>query len=89
MTIRQSARIITIEGKDSLRTRDRAKVRFKFLYRPEYLKPGMRMIIREGRIKGIGVIRNLDIDTKLFESEPNHSPHSRSPQKKEKEKEKT
>jgi small GTP-binding protein len=63
MTIRQSAKIISIEGKDVLRTRDRAKVRFKFLYRPEYLKSGMRMIIREGRIKGIGVIRSLDEDS--------------------------
>jgi len=59
MTVRQSAKIVNIEGKDVLRTRDKAKVRFQFLYRPEYLKVGMRMIIREGRIKGLGVILNL------------------------------
>jgi len=82
MTIRQSAKIISIDGKDVLRTRDRAKVRFKFLYRPEYLKIGMRMIIREGRIKGIGVIRYLDIDIKQLDSS-NEASHSKSPSRKE------
>eukprot|EP01124_Arcella_intermedia_P028104 TRINITY_DN5645_c0_g1_i1.p1 TRINITY_DN5645_c0_g1~~TRINITY_DN5645_c0_g1_i1.p1 ORF type:complete len:625 (+),score=158.87 TRINITY_DN5645_c0_g1_i1:103-1977(+) len=60
MTVRQAVKIMKIEGRDVLRTRDKAKVRFRFLYRPEFLKVGMRMIIREGRIKGIGVILAME-----------------------------
>lgn len=56
MTIRQSAKIVEILEKEVLRTGDRAKVRFQFMFRPEFLKVGMRLIFREGRCKGIGVI---------------------------------
>jgi len=59
MTMRQSAKITKILEKDVLRTGDRANVRFKFLYRPEYLKIGMRLIFREGRCKGIGIISKV------------------------------
>lgn len=56
MTIRQSAKIVEILEKEVLRTGDRAKVRFQFMFRPEFLKVGMRLIFREGRCKGIGVV---------------------------------
>jgi hypothetical protein len=56
MTIRQSAKIVEILEKEVLRTGDRAKVKFQFMFRPEFLKVGMRLIFREGRCKGIGVI---------------------------------
>jgi len=59
MTMRQSAKIVQIVEKEVLRTGDRAKVLFKFMFRPEYLKVGMRMIFREGRCKGIGVISKI------------------------------
>jgi len=59
MTIRQSAKIVEILEKEILRTGDRAKVRFQFLFRPEFLKVGMRLIFREGRCKGIGVISSV------------------------------
>jgi len=58
--IRQAARLVDIVGKDVLRIGDRAQVRFRFCYRPEYLKPGIRIIFREGRCKGIGVISSVD-----------------------------
>lgn len=38
MTIRQSAKIVEILEKEVLRTGDRAKVRFQFMFRPEFLK---------------------------------------------------
>ena len=41
-------------SESSIRTGDRAHVRFRFMYRPEFLKPGARLIFREGRTKGIG-----------------------------------
>lgn len=37
-----------------IRTGDRAKLRFRFMYRSEYIKEGSRFIFREGRTKGLG-----------------------------------
>eukprot|EP00029_Vermamoeba_vermiformis_P003650 TRINITY_DN1418_c0_g1_i1.p1 TRINITY_DN1418_c0_g1~~TRINITY_DN1418_c0_g1_i1.p1 ORF type:complete len:688 (-),score=173.48 TRINITY_DN1418_c0_g1_i1:161-2224(-) len=59
MTMRQSARITHIFDRELLRTGDRARVRFRFLYRSEFLKEGMRIIFREGRCKGIGIITKV------------------------------
>jgi len=59
MCVRQSAKIVTIFDKDSLRTGDKAKVKFRFLFRPEYVKVGARLIFREGNTKGLGVITGL------------------------------
>lgn len=57
-TVRQSARI-TYVAQEVLRTGDRSLARFHFLYRPEYMKEGQRLIFREGRTKGIGVVTKL------------------------------
>nr|KAJ3423176.1 hypothetical protein HK105_000991 [Polyrhizophydium stewartii] len=57
--VRQTARIVGM-SKQILRTGDRAIVRFRFMQHPEYLKPGTRLLFREGRTKGIGkVVRTL------------------------------
>ncbi|CAB9505840.1 GTP-binding protein 1 (Fragment) [Seminavis robusta] len=39
-----------------LRPGSRAKVRFEFAQRPEYIRPGMRMLFRDGRVRGVGII---------------------------------
>jgi len=39
-----------------LRPGSRAKVRFEFAQRPEYIRPGMRMFFRDGRARGVGII---------------------------------
>jgi len=65
LTMRQSAKITAISEKDVLRTGDRATMEFQFLYRPEYLKKGMRIIFREGCCKGIGIITEV-----LHDKEP-------------------
>lgn len=44
---------------DHLRTGDKATVRFRFIKNPEYLKPDMRMVFREGRTKAVGNITKL------------------------------
>jgi GTPase len=54
--MRQSAEIISIEGREALRTGEKARVRFRFAYFAEYLIPGSTFIFREGRAKGIGTI---------------------------------
>lgn len=59
LTVRQCAKIVHIEKQELLRTGDKAKVIFKFMYRPEYLKVGMRVIFREGRCKGMGIITKV------------------------------
>jgi GTPase len=37
-----------------LRTGDKAHIRCRFIVRPEYIKPGMKLIFREGRVKAAG-----------------------------------
>ncbi|PWA00725.1 hypothetical protein BB558_003193 [Smittium angustum] len=57
--VRQTAKVLLIKNKDTLRTGDRATVVFKFLARPEYLEVGSKIIFREGRTKGVGHITKL------------------------------
>jgi len=42
-----------------LRPGSRAKVRFEFAKRPEYIRPGMRMLFRDGRVRGVGIITGI------------------------------
>uniref|UniRef100_A0A6M2DWM5 GTP-binding protein 1 n=1 Tax=Xenopsylla cheopis TaxID=163159 RepID=A0A6M2DWM5_XENCH len=57
-SIRQTASILTM-SQDCLRTGDKALVRFKFIKHPEYIKPGQRMVFREGRTKAVGNVLKL------------------------------
>lgn len=57
-SVRQTATIIHMTT-DHLRTGDKAIVRFRFIKNPEYLKPDMKMVFREGRTKAIGTISKL------------------------------
>eukprot|EP01114_Cavostelium_apophysatum_P005599 TRINITY_DN1678_c0_g1_i3.p1 TRINITY_DN1678_c0_g1~~TRINITY_DN1678_c0_g1_i3.p1 ORF type:complete len:239 (-),score=82.14 TRINITY_DN1678_c0_g1_i3:44-760(-) len=54
----QTARLVDLD-KEYIRTGDKAKVRFRFMYWPEYVKEGSRLIFREGRTKGIGRITRI------------------------------
>jgi len=45
--------------KENIRTGDRAIVTMEFLFRPEYMVLGARLIFREGRTKGIGKVVGL------------------------------
>ena len=42
-----------------LRPGSRAKVRFEFAKRPEYVRPGMRMLFRDGRVRGVGLVTKI------------------------------
>lgn len=53
--VRQAARVIAMD-KERLRSGDRACVRFRFLQRPEFLTAGTRLVFREGKTKGIGMV---------------------------------
>jgi hypothetical protein len=63
-SIRQTATILTM-NKDHLRTGDKALVHFQFIKQPEFLRPGTRMVFREGRTKAVGTIVNISPNTPL------------------------
>jgi len=42
-----------------LRTGDKGTIRFRYMYRPEYLKVGTTVLFREGRTKGLGVVSKV------------------------------
>ncbi|KAJ8681187.1 hypothetical protein QAD02_016974 [Eretmocerus hayati] len=57
-SIRQTASILSM-SRDCLRTGDKALVHFRFIKHPEYIKPGQRMVFREGRTKAVGNVLKL------------------------------
>ena len=56
--ISQSAQIIEMD-KEYLRSFDEANVRFKFMYKPEFVECGSLFLFREGLTKGVGKIINV------------------------------
>lgn len=68
-SIRQTAQIMEItkkqcargqDGSDSvLRTGDRATIRFRFCYKPEFVRKGFRILMAEGRVKLLGKITEI------------------------------
>jgi GTPase len=58
--VRQTVRILSIDHPQGiLRTGDRATVQFEFITQPEYLKEGMKLLFREGKTKGLGVVTKI------------------------------
>ena len=48
-----------VENEEVLRAGDRAIVRFRFCYKPEYIKEGFRVVFRENKVRGIGLISKI------------------------------
>ncbi|TVY86600.1 GTP-binding protein, partial [Lachnellula willkommii] len=61
--VSQTCAIIDID-RSYIRTGDRATVAFRFVQRPEYLAPGDRLLFREGRTKGLGIVKSVGYDPK-------------------------
>lgn len=58
--VRQTVRIIGMDNPQGLlRTGDKATVQFEFISHPEFVKLGMKLLFREGKTKGLGVITRL------------------------------
>ncbi|KAH9858681.1 P-loop containing nucleoside triphosphate hydrolase protein [Lenzites betulinus] len=58
--VRQTVRIVSMDHPQGiLRTGDRATVTFEFISQPEYIKEGMKLLFREGKTKGLGVITRI------------------------------
>lgn len=60
-SVSQTCAIIDID-RSYIRTGDRALVAFRFVQRPEYLAPGDRLLFREGRTKGLGIVKYVGYD---------------------------
>ena len=59
--VRQTAVIQSIQPVEKISmNNDKAHVVFRFLRYPEYIKPGSRLLFREGRTKGIGRVTEIE-----------------------------
>ncbi|KAK2720390.1 GTP-binding protein 1-like [Artemia franciscana] len=54
-SVRQMAKILEM-SQDCLRSGDRDTIRFRFIKNPEYLRPGQKIVFREGRTKAVGQV---------------------------------
>ncbi|KKY25908.1 putative gtp-binding protein [Phaeomoniella chlamydospora] len=59
--VSQTCAIIDID-REFIRTGDRASVAFRFVQRPEFLCVGDRILFREGRTKGLGIVKAVGYD---------------------------
>lgn len=71
--VSQTCAILDID-RAFIRTGDRATVVFRFVQRPEYLCPGDRILFREGRTKGLGIVKALGWDGKPLNPNPDPDP---------------
>lgn len=58
-SIRQTAVIEGIMGCGKIGTNEQASVLFRFMCHPEYVIPGQRILFREGKNKGIGIVTQV------------------------------
>ncbi|XP_055331213.1 GTP-binding protein 1-like [Paramacrobiotus metropolitanus] len=77
---RQTIKILSM-SQDCLRTGDKALVRCRFIKLPEFLRPGQRMILREGRTKAVGNITQVFLDAPAgnFDLHPYQHPRPAAP----------
>lgn len=68
--VSQTCSIIDVD-RPFIRTGDRATVAFRFVQRPEYLAPGDRLLFREGRTKGLGIVKAVGYDKSYFPQSEN------------------
>jgi GTPase len=59
--IRQAAKVVDMSCHDgvSMRSGDKGIIKFRFMYRPEFLKEGTTVLFREGRTRGLGVVSRV------------------------------
>lgn len=58
-----------------MRTGDKGFIKFRFMYRPEYLKVGTTILFREGRTKGLGVVSRIFPDGAPLDEEGDLQPN--------------
>ena len=60
----------TDDTKPVVRMGDRARVRLQFLAQPEYIRPGTKLIAREGKTRLVGVVRDVGDGMQLTPAAP-------------------
>ncbi len=55
----QCAQIVDIYEKMNIRAGDKCRIKFRFVYRPEFIQENDKFIFREGQTRGIGIIRKV------------------------------
>lgn len=60
--VSQTCSVIDID-RPFIRTGDRALVAFRFIQRPEFLGVGDRVLFREGKTKGLGIVKSIGYDS--------------------------
>jgi elongation factor 1-alpha len=55
----QCAQIVDIYDKMNIRAGDKCRIKFRFIYRPEFIQENDKFIFREGQTRGIGIIRKV------------------------------
>ncbi|KNE62494.1 hypothetical protein AMAG_07708 [Allomyces macrogynus ATCC 38327] len=71
-SVRAAAKVDWIDG-DGLRTGDRSTVRFRFVNHPEWVRPGMTLLAREGRagkMKCVGTVLRVGGEVEIGEPAP-------------------
>lgn len=67
--VSQTCAIIEID-REFIRTGDRATVAFRFVQRPEFLNIGDRILFREGRTKGLGIVKQVGFEPGSLNKDP-------------------
>ena len=49
------------DGGFILRPGSKARVQFEFAKRPEYVRKGMRLLFRDGRVRGVGIVTEIPV----------------------------
>ena len=57
-SVSQTAKICEMDN-PLLRTGDKAIVKFRFKRHPEFIEKNTKLIFREGKTKGVGIIKDL------------------------------
>jgi elongation factor 1-alpha len=55
----QCAQIVDIYDKPNIGAGDKCRIKFRFVYRPEFIQENDKFIFREGQTRGIGIIRKI------------------------------
>ncbi len=76
--IQQTAEVARMD-KEYLKAKDKGKVTFRFVHRPEYVHAGTTILFREGSTRGIGKILSINYD---YKREHPLGPQKKHPKKK-------
>ncbi len=55
----QCAQIVDIYDNSNIRAGDKCRIKFRFVYRPEFIQENDKFIFREGQTRGIGIVRKV------------------------------